>query len=125
MFNVLLSNLSVIGILVCMYLGSFVINTFLGLYYNIGSIKETFSKEKLLSGLYKGGIILFGALFLTVIISLLPEVLSIFGLAAESAMIENISVAAMGGVLASAIVKYLSDAVKKLYTLMGSKEENI
>jgi hypothetical protein len=125
MFNVLLSNLSVIGILVCMYLGSFVINTFLGLYHNIGNIKETFSKEKLLSGLYKGCIILFGALFLTVIISLLPEVLSIFGLAAESAMIENISVAAMGGVLASAIVKYLSDAVKKLYTIMGSKEENI
>lgn len=123
MFNVLLNNLGLVTILVCMYLGSFAINTVLGLYYNIGNIKETFSKEKLLTGLYKGAIILVGALSLTVIISLLPEVLAGFGIATETSMLEDISVIAMGGVLASIIAKYLSDAVKKLYTIMGKTEE--
>lgn len=121
MFSLLIENVLLITILVFMYLGSLVANTVLGTYHNIANLKESFSKEKLISGLIRGGIVLGGALMITVIISLLPEVLAAFGITAEAALFEGISVIAMGGVLASTIVRYLGDAVKKLYVILGNK----
>ena len=123
MFETLLSNLLLVFILVVMYLASLAANTILGIYHNISEVKESFSKEKLISGLARGGIVLFGALLIACIISLLPEVLAAFGIATESALFESISVAAMAGVMGSTIVRYLSDAVKKLYAILGVKGE--
>ena len=57
MFEVLLNNLLLIGILVLMYLGSLGANTLLGIYHNLSTVKEDFSKEKLFSGLARGGIV--------------------------------------------------------------------
>ena len=121
MFNLLIENVLLITILVLMYLGSLVANTVLGTYHSIANLKENFSKEKLISGLVRGGIVLGGALMITVIISLLPEVLAAFGITAEAALFEGISVIAMGGVLASTITRYLGDAVKKLFVILGNK----
>lgn len=123
MFSTLGSNLLLILILTLMYLGSLIANTILGIYNNTSNLKETFSKEKLLNGLLKGLIILIGAMLITVIISLLPEVLTAFGISASSAIVESISVAAMAGVLGSTVMKYAVDAVKKLYTILGAKAE--
>lgn len=123
MFMTLLDNLMLIGILTLMLLGSIVLNTVLGTYHNISLLKTAFSKEKLINGLVKGAIILVGALGLTVFVSLLPEVLAAFGLAADSTLIDGISVAAIGGVMGSSILKYLGDCVKKFYVILGYKEE--
>lgn len=123
MFSTLGGNLLLILILTLMYLGSLVANTILGIYNNTSNLKETFSKEKLLNGLLKGLIILVGAMLITVIISLLPEVLTAFGISASSTIVESISVAAMAGVLGSTVMKYAVDAVKKLYTILGAKAE--
>lgn len=119
MFEMLLSNLLLIGILVLMYLGSLALNTLFGTYYSISNLKENFSKEKMISGLTKGGIILVGALGITVLISLLPEILVAFGIAAEASLIEGISIAAIAGVMGSTILKYLSDALQKFYSILG------
>ena len=121
MFSLLIENVLLITILVLMYLGSLAANTVLGTYHSIANLKESFSKEKLISGLVRGGIVLGGALMITVIISLLPEVLAAFGITAEVALFEGISVIAMGGVLASTITRYLGDAVKKLFVILGNK----
>lgn len=123
MFSTLGGNLLLILILTLMYLGSLVANTILGIYNNTSNLKETFSREKLLNGLLKGLIILVGAMLITVIISLLPEVLTAFGISASSTIVESISVAAMAGVLGSTVMKYAVDAVKKLYTILGAKAE--
>ena len=123
MFSTLGSNLLLILILTLMYLGSLIANTILGIYNNTSNFKETFSKEKLLNGLLKGLIILVGAMLITIIISLLPEVLTAFGISASSTIVESISVAAMAGVLGSTVMKYAVDAVKKLYTILGAKAE--
>ena len=121
MFSTLLNNLALISILIIMYLASMLNNTVLGLYNNISNIKESFSKQKLFSGLIKGGITLAGALAIAAIISLLPDVLLAFGIQSESNILESISVAAMGGVIASAVVRYMSDAIKKLYEILGMR----
>ena len=121
MFSTLLNNLALISILIIMYLASMLTNTVLGLYNNISNIKESFSKQKLFSGLIKGGITLAGALAIAAIISLLPDVLLAFGIQSESNILESISVAAMGGVIASAVVRYMSDVIKKLYEILGMR----
>ena len=121
MFSTLLNNLALISILIIMYLASMLTNTVLGLYNNISNMKESFSKQKLFSGLIKGGITLAGALAIAAIISLLPDVLLAFGIQSESNILESISVAAMGGVIASAVVRYMSDAIKKLYEILGMR----
>ena len=119
MFDVLISNIFLILILIVMYLCSLGVNTLLGIYHNLNNVKENFSKEKFFSGLIKGGIILIGALSITAIISLIPSVLTTLGITAEAALFESITVAGMGGVLISATAKYLMDAVKKLYSILG------
>ena len=121
MFSTLLNNLALISILIIMYLASMLTNTVLGLYNNISNIKESFSKQKLFSGLIKGGITLAGALAIAAIISLLPDVLLAFGVQSENNILESISIAAMGGVIASAVSRYMSDAVKKLYEILGMR----
>ena len=121
MFSTLLNNLALISILIIIYLASMLTNTVLGLYNNISNIKESFSKQKLFSGLIKGGITLAGALAIAAIISLLPDVLLAFGIQSESNILESISVPAMGGVIASAVVRYMSDAIKKLYEILGMR----
>ena len=123
MYNVLLGNMVLTAVLVFMYLGSLVLNTVLGTYHNISNLKENFSKEKLIAGAIRGGIVLIGALGITILISLLPEVLTAFGLAAETALIENLSAAAIAGVMGSTILRYLGDALKKFYTILGYNKE--
>ena len=121
MFSTRLNNLALISILIIMYLASMLTNTVLGLYNNISNIKESFSKQKLFSGLIKGGVTLAGALAIAAIISLLPDVLLAFGIQSENNILESISIAAMGGVIASAVARYTSDAVKKLYEILGMR----
>lgn len=119
MFDLLIQNLQIIGILILAYLGSLGVNTLLGLYNNLHSLKEDFSKEKLFGGLLRGGIILVGGLVITIIISLLPGLLSQFGITTSTDLFENISVVAMAGVLVSTIVRYLGDALKKFYAILN------
>lgn len=120
MFDILMQNLKLIGILILAYLGSLGINTLLGVYYNLKTLKENFSKEKLLAGLLRGAIVLLGGLAITVIISLLPEILAAFGVTTDTHLFENLSITAMAGILASTITHYLGDALKKFYAILNS-----
>ena len=119
MFELLFQNLQLIGILILTYLGSLGVNTLLGIYNNLNNFKQEFSKEKLVHGLLRGGIILVGGLVITIVISLLPGLLTQFGISSSTDLFENISVVAMAGVLVSTIVRYLSDALKKFYSILN------
>ena len=123
MFELLLKNIQLITILILAYLGSLGINTLLGVYYNLNTLKEGFSKEKFIAGLVRGGIVLVGGLAITVIISLLPEILTNFGISTSNELFENLSIVAMAGVLASTIARYLGDALKKFYAILDSHTE--
>lgn len=125
MLNCLLSNLQLIGILILMYVGSLGANTLLGMYNNINNLKESFSKEKLLNGIARGGIVLIGSLVITVIISLLPDVLKALGVQTEANLLDSVSIVAIAGVLASMIVRYLKDAVSKFYSILYGKSDEI
>ena len=123
MFSLLLNNLLLIFVLVIIYLFSFGANTILGIYNNLSNFKEEFSKEKLKTGLIKGAIILLGTLIIVVNISLIPAVLDYLGIVASEAMFESVTIVGIGTMLMSSAAKYLTDAVKKLYTILGIKGE--
>lgn len=120
MFDVLLQNLQLIGILILTYLGSLGVNTLLGIYYNLSTVKEQFSKTKLFKGLIRGAITLVGGLVITAIISLLPEILKGFGISADNQLFENVSVVAMAGILVTTIIRYLKDALEKFYAILST-----
>ena len=125
MFSTLLNNLALVSILVIMYLASMLTNTVLGLYNNISNIRESFSKEKLIAGLTRCGIVLVGSLLITVIISLLPDILKALGVQTDANLFDGISIVAIAGVLSSMIVRYLKDAVSKFYSILYGKSEEI
>ena len=120
MFATLLQNIELVTILIVAYLIALGTNTLLGVYYNLKSLKESFSKEKLFTGLIRGGIVLISALLITIVISLLPEILNLFGITAPEELFENVSVIAMATVLTSTVVHYLTDAFKKFYAILNS-----
>lgn len=120
MFETLLQNIELISILIFAYLVALGTNTLLGIYYNINALKESFQKEKLFTGLVRGGIILISGLLITTVISLLPEILNLFHITAPENLFENISIIAMATVLTSTIIRYLTDATKKFYAILNS-----
>lgn len=125
MLTCLLNNLQLIGILILMYVGAAGANILLGMYNNISNLKEGFSKEKLLTGLARCGIVLVGSLLITVIISLLPDILKALGVQTDANLFDGISIVAIAGVLSSMIVRYLKDAVSKFYSILYGKAGEI
>ena len=125
MMTCLLNNLELIGILILMYVGAAGANILLGMYNNISNLKERFSKEKLIAGLTRCGIVLVGSLLITVIISLLPDILKALGVQTDANLFDGISIVAIAGVLSSMIVRYLKDAVSTFYSILYGKSEEI
>lgn len=125
MFDILIPNLQLIGTLLIIYLGSLAVNTILGIYYNMDVAKEAFSWPKLRQGLIRGGIILLAGALVTIIISLLPQLLSSFGITATNDLFEGLSVGAIATVIVSSIVHYLSDALSKFYKILRDDKEEI
>lgn len=123
MFEILASNVTLIFFLVVMYLFSLGLNTALGVYYNVNTLKEKFSKEKLFSGLIKGAIILAGTLGITVILSLVPSIIAALGITAELALFESLTITGIGTIFVVSIAKYLADAVKKLYNILNQQSK--
>lgn len=123
MFSLLMENVLLVAILVCMYLGSLLTNTVLGTYHSVADLRERFSKARLLTGLVRGGIVLGGSLMMTIIVSLLPEVLAAFGITADTQLFEGVSIAAIGCLFTTTTAHYLADALKKMSAILNVSKE--
>lgn len=121
MFSILLGNLRLFGILALMFLGSLGANTLLGIFYNIRSIGCQFSKKKLLDGLLRGGVLLAATVLIVVIVSVLPELLTSLDIAVPGEIVESLSMFAIAGVIISATIRYLQDALKKFYAILNGR----
>lgn len=123
MFVYLLNNLKLIGVLLAMYIVSFGVNILFGIYYNTKSVKEQFSKEKLIEGLTKGAIVLIGGLLITTSISMLPSLVESLGITVEDGLFEGVSIAGVAGVLLTMTIRYLKDAITKFYAILYNKKD--
>lgn len=122
MFETLLSNLKLIGILMAMFVSAFGANVLLGIYSNVATAREQFSKEKLIQGVIRGVIVMVGCIAITAIISLLPEMIQALGITVEDGALEGISITAMSAIIVSMIFRYLKDALQKFYNILYGNE---
>lgn len=122
MWEVLFSNLALIGALLVMFLCALSANTLFGVYYNVATLKESFKLDKLLLGLLRGAVVLVGVVGLIVVISLAPFILESAGLSdLTEAIINAISVIAIVGVILTATITYLIQALEKFKKILIPK----
>lgn len=123
MLTLLLDNLILVGQLFGILGASILLNTLMGLFYNVGALKEVFSWEKLLAGLLKGLIIAIGLGLITLIVSLAPAIVEQTVFADQAKIItEAISMLFIISALVAAIVKYAGQGFRKLYQIAFPKE---
>lgn len=116
---ILTENFKLIGLMMGLYLISYIINTLLGVYHNINVLKEMFDKNKLIEGGIKAGIILITSLLLTLSVSILPLAINELGIEVSQETLNGISITTICVVMVTAILKYLKDALKKFYEILG------
>ena len=118
MFVLLLTNLQLFAGLLLIFLASFSANTLLGTFYNTTNLQEMFDRERFLTGVKRGGVVLAGLALLIVIVSLLPGILEIAGLTQIVPVASDLTVVSIAGIIASATIKYAKGAVQKLYKIV-------
>lgn len=118
MLESLISNLELIGILIVMLAGTTAANILFGLYDNIELKNEVFSRDKLLGGLKKFGVVALGSACLVVVFALLPSVLELWKVDIDPAVIEGISAAVIVAVYVVAIASSGADALGKLRDIL-------
>ena len=118
MFVLLLANLQLFVGLLLLFAASFTANTILGTFYNITNLQEMFDKERFLTGIKRGGIVIVGLVLLIIIASLLPGMLEIAGLTQIVPIVSDLTVISIAGIIATATVKYAKGAVQKLYKIV-------
>lgn len=118
MLESLISNLELIGILIVMLAGTTAANILFGLYDNIALKNEAFSRDKLLLGLKKFGVVALGSACLVIVFALLPGVLELWQVDVDPAVIEGISAVAIVVLYVMAIASSGADALGKLRDIL-------
>ncbi len=118
MWESLLSNLELIGVLIAMLAGTNAANILFGMYGNIELKNEAFDWKKLLHGLKKFGAVAVGTACLVVVFALLPGVLELWKVDIDTEVIEGISAAVIVLIYVTAIASCGADAALKLKDIL-------
>lgn len=125
MFNTILANLKVLSYLLLLFAGSYLANIVFGTFYNIKNLHEYFEKDIMIEGLKKGACLVIGFVLIIIILGVLPEIAKLAGVTSD--VVEGISIVSIASVIVSTSVKYLKDAIAKMYKIITNeepKEEN-
>lgn len=125
MWESLISNLELMGILVIMLAGTTIANILFGLYENIEIKNEAFNWGKLLHGLKKFGVLAVGSACLMTVFALLPGVLSLWQIEVDPQIIEGISAGVIVLVYVVAIAMQGADAVLKLKDILKVRKTEV
>ena len=122
MFSLLLTNLALFAGLLLLFIGSYAANILLGTFYNTSQLQQMFEKDRLMTGIKRGGVVLAGLVLLIVIISLLPGMLTVAGLTEIVPLVSDLTVVSIAGIIATATVKYTKGAIQKLYKIITGED---
>ena len=123
MWELVLKNIELSLILVVILLGCITANILFGLYYNIGKKGQKFNSKKLIKGLLKALTVIGGTLCLVICFTLLPQVIEIWQLDIDAAIVEAVSVVLIFGIYIYAIVNYGKDALIKLKAILEVQQD--
>lgn len=119
MLNTIITNIQIFGYLMLLFVGAYLSNILLGTFYNIKNLHEYFEKDIMLDGLKKGLCIIVSFILIIVVVGTLPEVAKLAGI--QTDVVSGVSLLSIATIIITASVKYLKDALTKLYKIISNQ----
>lgn len=117
--NLVIVNLEKVGIGVVLFLGAYIANIFLGAWANVKIEGYEFDWKLIAQSLVKFVVLGVGVGILSVVVSIIPIYLTYIGIEIGAETLETIDSMVIIGSFATATIKYITDAVSKLKTILG------
>ena len=122
MIDLLITNLTHIGIAVGLFAIAYFANICFSIYYNIKILQQDFDIIKLRNGILKLIAICLGISALTIVITLLPIFLEVMGMTLSEDFISSFNIIAIIGAFSNSIYKYIKEAFAKLQNILTPQE---
>lgn len=122
MIDLLINNLTHIGIAAGLFMISYFANICFSIYYNIKILQQRFDVIKLRNGILKLVAICLGISALTIVITLLPTFLEVMGVALPEDFINSFNIIAIIGAFSNSIYKYIKEAFATLQNILNPQE---
>ncbi|MGN1124583.1 MAG: hypothetical protein ACI4SM_00200 [Candidatus Gastranaerophilaceae bacterium] len=122
MIDLLITNLTHIGIAVGLFAIAYFANICFSIYYNIKILQQDFDITKLRNGILKSIAICLGISALTIVITLLPTFLEVMGIALPEDFISSFNIIAIIGAFSNSIYKYIKEAFVTLQDILNPQE---
>lgn len=119
-FIIIISNLEKIGIGMCLFLGAYVANIGLGAWKNINIDGNTFDWTKIRQSLVKFAVLVFSIGLLSTVVSIVPMYATYVGIDISNEVMETIDSLVIIGAFLTATIRYVTDAISKLKTILGN-----
>lgn len=124
MFQIILDNIKIIGMLFGLFGLFFCSNTMFGLYLNTNIKQEKFEWARLWSGVKRGIILFIGILCLVVGVSIIGTVVNMAEIIdIDPTIVDGISIVTMGTIIVYSTTDYAKQCIDKFKKIMN-KEEN-
>lgn len=114
----LVTVMSFFGVFTLCVLANIIAKTF----YNVNNLKEKFSIVKMISGLLKMLCVASASAVLSFVISLVPSLIPMAGLALSDEAVTLFSVATIAGVYLGGIVKYFKSAFETITNIINGED---
>ena len=122
MIDLLITNLTHIGIAVGLFAIAYFANICFSIYYNIKILQQDFDIIKLRNGILKLIAICLGISALTIVITLLPIFLEVMGMTLSEDFISSFNIIAIIGAFSNSIYKYIKEACATLQNILTPQE---
>ena len=120
LFELVILNLEKVGIGAGLFLGAYLANMGLGAWKNVTIEGYEFNWKLIGQSAVKYLVLIISLGFLSVVISLVPAYTSFIGIEIGAEAIETIDSLVVIGAFLTATIRYVTDAVSKLKTILGS-----
>lgn len=117
--NIILLNLEKVGVGVALFLGAYVANIFLGTWANVKIQGYEFDWKLILQSIVKFIVLGIGVGLLSIVVSVMPMYLTYVGIEIGAETMETIDSIVIIGAFVTATIKYITDAISKIKTILG------
>ncbi len=114
-----------VGIAMALFVGAYLANMLLGLYFNIKILRESFSGRRILASFVKILVFGFAMALLTLTVAILPEFAAAIGWEIPPEYVDIFSVLAICFTFLRMAAKYAAEAFNKFYKILAFDGEEL
>lgn len=118
--TLILTNLEKVGIGAGMFLCAYLANIFLGIWSNVKIEGNTFDWRIIGNSVLKFVFMGLGIAFLSIVVSAIPAYATYIGIEIGAETMETIDSLVVVGAFMTATIRYVTDAIIKLKTILGN-----